>query len=157
MDTKLSEKPSTPYSQEGLDDFVVLLVEDEPADVHLTRMAFRKSRLLVKMCDVGDGVEALAFLRQQAPYQDAPRPDIILLDLNMPRMDGKTLLQHLKQDEDLKRIPAIVLTTSEAESDIVDTYDLGCAGFVTKPVDLVQFLQAIQNVEDYWLTLVKRP
>lgn len=157
MDTTPSEKPSTPYSQEGLDDFVVLLVEDEPADVHLTRMAFRKSRLLVKMCDVGDGVEALTFLRQQAPYQDAPRPDIILLDLNMPRMDGKTLLQHLKQDEDLKRIPAIVLTTSEAESDIVDTYDLGCAGFVTKPVDLVQFLQAIQNVEDYWLTLVKRP
>ena len=157
MDTKPSEKPSNPYSQEGLDDFVVLLVEEEPADVHLTRMAFRRSRLLVKICDVGDGVEALAFLRQQAPYQDAPRPDIILLDLNMPRMDGKTLLQHLKQDEDLKRIPAIVLTTSEAESDIVDTYDLGCAGFVTKPVDLVQFLQAIQNVEDYWLTLVKRP
>ncbi|WP_328731878.1 response regulator [Vreelandella azerica] len=140
-----------------MNDFVVLLVEDEPADVHLTRMAFKKSRLLVQLCDVGDGVEALAFLRQQAPYQDAPRPDIILLDLNMPRMDGKTLLQHLKQDEDLKRIPAIVLTTSEAESDIVDTYNLGCAGFVTKPVDLVQFLQAIQNVEDYWLTLVKRP
>ena len=157
MDTKPSEKPSTSYSQEGLDDFVVLLVEDEPADVHLTRMAFKKSRLLVKMCDVGDGVEALAFLRQQAPYQNAPRPDIILLDLNMPRMDGKTLLQHLKQDDDLKQIPAIVLTTSEAESDIVDTYNLGCAGFVTKPVDLVQFLQAIQNVEDYWLTLVKRP
>nr|WP_290823412.1 response regulator [Halomonas sp.] len=157
MDTPSSETSSNAYSQEGLDDFVVLLVEDEPADVHLTRMAFRKSRLLVKMFDVGDGVEALAFLRQQAPYQDAPRPDIILLDLNMPRMDGKTLLQHLKQDDNLKRIPAIVLTTSEAESDIVDTYDLGCAGFVTKPVDLVQFLQAIQNVEDYWLTLVKRP
>ena len=157
MDIPSSETSSNSYSKEGLDDFVVLLVEDEPADVHLTRMAFRKSRLLVKMFDVGDGVEALAFLRQQAPYQDAPRPDIILLDLNMPRMDGKTLLQHLKQDDNLKRIPAIVLTTSEAESDIVDTYNLGCAGFVTKPVDLVQFLQAIQNVEDYWLTLVKRP
>lgn len=157
MDIPSSETSSNAYSKEGLDDFVVLLVEDEPADVHLTRMAFRKSRLLVKMFDVGDGIEALAFLRQQAPYQDAPRPDIILLDLNMPRMDGKTLLQHLKQDDNLKRIPAIVLTTSEAESDIVDTYDLGCAGFVTKPVDLVQFLQAIQNVEDYWLTLVKRP
>ncbi|WP_404415394.1 response regulator [Vreelandella aquamarina] len=157
MDIPSSKTSSNAYSKEGLDDFVVLLVEDEPADVHLTRMAFRKSRLLVKMFDVGDGVEALAFLRQQAPYQDAPRPDIILLDLNMPRMDGKTLLQHLKQDDNLKRIPAIVLTTSEAESDIVDTYDLGCAGFVTKPVDLVQFLQAIQNVEDYWLTLVKRP
>ena len=157
MDTPHSETSSNPYAQEGLNDFVVLLVEDEPADVHLTRMAFNKSRLLVQLCDVGDGVEALAFLRQQAPYQDAPRPDIILLDLNMPRMDGKTLLQHLKQDDDLKQIPAIVLTTSEAESDIVDTYNLGCAGFVTKPVDLVQFLQAIQNVEDYWLTLVKRP
>lgn len=138
-------------------DFTVLLVEDEPADVHLTRMAFKQSRLLVTMCDVGDGVEALAFLHREGKYQNAPWPDIILLDLNMPRMDGKTFLEHLKHDEALKRIPVIILTTSEAESDIVESYDLGCSGYVTKPVDLVQFLQAIQNVEDYWLTLVKRP
>ena len=138
-------------------DFTVLLVEDEPADVHLTKTAFKKSRLLVNVCDVGDGVQALAFLRREGQYQDAPCPDIILLDLNMPRMDGKTFLDHVKQDETLKRIPVIVLTTSEAEADIVESYDLGCAGFVTKPVDLTQFLRAIQNVEDYWLTLVKRP
>ncbi|NYS60033.1 response regulator [Vreelandella salicampi] len=138
-------------------DFTVLLVEDEPADVHLTRMAFKQSRLLVNVYDVGDGVEALAFLRREGKYHDAPWPDIILLDLNMPRMDGKTLLDHLKRDETLKRIPVIVLTTSEAETDVMDSYNLGCAGFVTKPVDLTQFLKAIQNVEDYWLTLVKRP
>ncbi|MYL23121.1 response regulator [Halomonas alkaliantarctica] len=138
-------------------DFTVLLVEDEPADVHLTKMAFRQSRLLVNVCDVGDGVEALAFLRREGPYSDAPTPDIILLDLNMPRMDGKTLLHHLKRDETLKRIPVVVLTTSEAETDIVESYNLGCAGFVTKPMDLTQFLQAIHKVENYWLTLVKRP
>ncbi|MGM0826052.1 response regulator [Vreelandella arcis] len=138
-------------------DFTVLLVEDEPADVHLTRMAFKQSRLLVNVYDVGDGVEALAFLRREGKYHDAPWPDIILLDLNMPRMDGKTFLDHLKRDETLKRIPVIVLTTSEAETDVMDSYNLGCAGFVTKPVDLTQFLKAIQNVEDYWLTLVKRP
>ncbi|WP_075880112.1 response regulator [Vreelandella massiliensis] len=138
-------------------DFTVLLVEDEPADVHLTKMAFKQSRLLVNVCDVGDGVEALAFLRQEGQYGDAPTPDIILLDLNMPRMDGKTFLHHLKRDDTLKRIPVVVLTTSEAESDIVESYNLGCAGFVTKPIDLTQFLQAIQNVENYWLTLVKRP
>ncbi|MGM0857455.1 MAG: response regulator [Pseudomonadota bacterium] len=138
-------------------DFTVLLVEDEPADVHLTRMAFKQSRLLVNVYDAGDGVEALAFLRREGKYHDAPWPDIILLDLNMPRMDGKTFLDHLKRDETLKRIPVIVLTTSEAETDVMDSYNLGCAGFVTKPVDLTQFLKAIQNVEDYWLTLVKRP
>lgn len=138
-------------------DFTVLLVEDEAADVHLTKMAFKQSRLLINVCDVGDGVEALAFLRREGNYHSAPWPDIILLDLNMPRMDGKTFLTHLKQDEKLKRIPVIVLTTSEAESDIVESYDLGCSGFVTKPMDLSQFLGAIQKVEDYWLTLVKRP
>lgn len=138
-------------------DFTVLLVEDELADVHLTKTAFKQSRLLVNVCDVGDGVEALAFLRREGKYHDAPWPDIILLDLNMPRMDGKTFLDHLKRDEALKRVPVIVLTTSEAESDIVESYDLGCSGFVTKPVDLTQFLKAIQKVEDYWLTLVKRP
>ena len=157
MDIPSSETSSNSYSKEGLDDFVVLLVEDEPADVHLTRMAFRKSRLLVKLCDVGDGVEALAFLRQQAPYQDAPRPDIILLDLNMPRMDGKTLLQHLKQDDDLKQIPAIVLTTSEAEQDIIESYKHSANAYMTKPVGYKEFQKVVREIETFWFELVKLP
>jgi CheY-like chemotaxis protein len=137
--------------------FVVLLVEDEPADVHLTKMAFKESRLLVDVQDVGDGVEALSFLLREGRYSDAPKPDLILLDLNMPRMDGKTFLKRIKQFEAFSHIPVVVLTTSAAEIDILESYDLGCAGYVTKPVDLEQFLSAIRNVEDYWLTLVKLP
>ena len=137
--------------------FVVLLIEDEPADVHLTRMAFREGRLLVKVHDVGDGVEGLAFLQQEGQYQDAPKPDLILLDLNMPRMDGKTFLERFKKLGILSRIPVVVLTTSEAESDILESYDLGASGFIVKPVDIDQFIKSIQALEDYWLTLVKRP
>ena len=137
--------------------FVVLMVEDEPADVHLTRMAFREGRLLVDIHDVGDGVEALAFLQQEGKYRDAPKPDLILLDLNMPRMDGKTFLERFKKLEVLSRIPVVVLTTSEAESDIIESYDLGASGFIVKPVDIDQFIASIQALEEYWLALVKRP
>ena len=137
--------------------FVVLMVEDEPADVHLTRMAFNEGRLLVDIHDVGDGVEALAFLQQTGKYRDAPKPDLILLDLNMPRMDGKTFLERFKKLEILSRIPVVVLTTSEAESDILEAYDLGASGFIVKPVDIDQFISAIQALEEYWLALVKRP
>lgn len=137
--------------------FKVLLVEDEPADVHLTKMAFNEGKVLVDVHDVGDGVEALAFLKQEAPYQDAPKPDLILLDLNMPRMDGKTFLKKIKTLETLRQIPVVVLTTSEAESDIIDSYDLGASGFIVKPVDIDQFINAIQALEEYWLTLVRRP
>ncbi|MGY4876832.1 response regulator [Vreelandella aquamarina] len=137
--------------------FVVLMVEDEPADVHLTRMAFREGRLLVDIHDVGDGVEALAFLQQEGKYRDAPKPDLILLDLNMPRMDGKTFLERFKKLEVLSRIPVVVLTTSEAESDIIESYDLGASGFIVKPVDIDQFISSIQALEEYWLALVKRP
>lgn len=137
--------------------FKVLLVEDEPADVHLTKMAFNEGKVLVDVHDVGDGVEALAFLKQEAPYQDAPKPDLILLDLNMPRMDGKTFLKKFKTLEKLRQIPVVVLTTSEAESDVIDSYDLGASGFIVKPVDIDQFINAIQALEEYWLTLVRRP
>lgn len=137
--------------------FKVLLVEDEPADVHLTKMAFNEGKLLVDVHDVGDGVEALAFLKQEAPYQNAPKPDLILLDLNMPRMDGKTFLKKFKTLEKLRQIPVVVLTTSEAESDMIDSYDLGASGFIVKPVDIDQFISAIQALEEYWLTLVRRP
>lgn len=137
--------------------FTVLLVEDEPADVHLTRMAFNEGRMLVNVENVSNGVEAMAFLQQTGDYQNATRPDLILLDLNMPRMDGKTFMKHFKQLGSLSRIPVIVLTTSEAENDIIESYDLGASGFIVKPVDIDQFISSIQTLEDYWLALVKRP
>ncbi|WP_447554511.1 response regulator [Vreelandella sp. EE22] len=137
--------------------FVVLLVEDEPADVHLTKMAFNERHIWVDVHDVGDGVEALAFLHREGEYQAAPRPDLILLDLNMPRMDGKAFLKRVKSLDSLRQIPVVVLTTSEAESDIVASYDLGAAGFIVKPMDIEQFIASIRALENYWLTLVKRP
>ena len=137
-------------------DFVVLLVEDEPADIHLTKMAFKESKVLVDVHDVGDGVEALAFLQKEPPYSTAPKPDLILLDLNMPRMDGREFLKRFKELEGLNRIPVVVLTTSEAETDVVASYDLGASGFIVKPIDIEQFIGAIQTLEDYWLTLVRR-
>ena len=137
-------------------EFVVLLVEDEPADVHLTKMAFSESKILVDVRDVGDGVEALAFLKQEGEYQAAPKPDLILLDLNMPRMDGKAFLKYFQELDDINRIPVVILTTSEAETDIVASYDLGASGFIVKPIDIEQFIGAIQTLEDYWLTLVRR-
>ncbi|WP_447956636.1 response regulator [Vreelandella sp. EE7] len=137
--------------------FVVLLVEDEPADVHLARMAFKEGHMLVDVHDVGDGVEALAFLHREGKYASAPRPDLILLDLNMPRMDGKAFLKRVKSLETLRQIPVVVLTTSEAEADILASYDLGAAGFIVKPMDIEQFVASIRSLEDYWLTLVRRP
>jgi len=138
-------------------NFVVLLVEDEPADVHLTKMAFKESKVLVDVYDVGDGVEALEFLEAKGKYDSAPSPDLILLDLNMPRMDGKTFLKRLKSLDKFKRIPVVILTTSEAETDVIASYDLGANGFIVKPLDIEQFIAAIQTLEDYWLKLVKRP
>jgi CheY-like chemotaxis protein len=137
-------------------EFVVLLIEDEPADVHLTKMAFNESKVLVDVHDVGDGLEALAFLKKEKPYADAPKPDLILLDLNMPRMDGREFLKHFKGLDSINRIPVVILTTSEAETDVVASYDLGASGFIVKPVDIEQFIGAIQTLEDYWLTLVRR-
>ncbi|WP_075880671.1 response regulator [Vreelandella massiliensis] len=137
--------------------FNVLLVEDEPADVHLTKMAFKEGRLLVNVHSVGDGVEALAYLQREGEYRDAPKPELILLDLNMPRMGGKAFLEHFKKLEKLSRIPVVVLTTSEAERDILESYDLGASGFIVKPVDVDQFIAAINTLGDYWLALVKQP
>lgn len=138
-------------------EFTVLLVEDEPADVHLTKMAFKEGPVSVQVHDVGDGIEALAFLQREGAYHSAPRPDLILLDLNMPRLDGKGFLRRYKGMASLRQIPVVVLTTSEAESDIVDAYDLGAAGFIVKPVDIDQFINAIKALEEYWLSLVRRP
>ncbi|MDD3610437.1 MAG: response regulator [Halothiobacillaceae bacterium] len=139
------------------DLFTVLLVEDEAADAYLIRLAFEESHVLVNLQHVQDGVEAFEYLEQQGRFQDAPPPDLILLDLNMPRMDGRAFLARQKADPRFRRIPVVVLTTSDAESDIVASYDLGAAGFIVKPLDIDDFLLKVKGLEDYWVTLVRRP
>jgi CheY-like chemotaxis protein len=138
-------------------DIEILLVEDNPGDVRLTREALAEGKVLIHMNVAEDGVFALAYLRQEEPYASATRPDIILLDLNLPRMDGRELLQVIKTDPDLKSIPVVVLTTSRAEEDIIRSYDLHANCFITKPVDLDQFITVVKSIEDFWFTIVKLP
>lgn len=135
----------------------ILLVEDNPADVRLTQEALKDGKLLNSLSVVGDGVEALAFLRRQGQYKDAPRPDLILLDLNLPKKDGREVLAEIKTDEKLKSIPVVVLTVSKAEEDILKTYKLHANCYVTKPVDLDQFMKVTQSIEDFWFSIVKLP
>lgn len=135
----------------------ILLVEDNPADVRLTKEALKDGKLLNHLSVVGDGVEALAFLRGQGKYNDAPRPDLILLDLNLPKKDGREVLAELKTDERLKSIPVVVLTVSKAEEDILKTYKLHANCYITKPVDLDQFIKVTQSIEDFWFSIVKLP
>ena len=135
----------------------ILLVEDSPGDVRLTREAFKEGKLANRLHVVSDGEEALAFLHRQGPYRDAVRPDLILLDLNLPKKDGREVLALIKADDELKRIPVVVLTTSRAEQDILKAYDLHANCYITKPVDLDQFLLVVKTVEEFWLTLVKLP
>jgi CheY-like chemotaxis protein len=135
----------------------ILLVEDSPGDVRLTLEAFKEGKLANRVHVVGDGVEAMAYLRREGPYATAWRPDIILLDLNLPKKDGREVLAEIKVDEDIKRIPVVVLTTSQAEQDILKAYELHANCYITKPVDLDQFLRVVQSVEDFWLTIVKLP
>jgi len=137
--------------------FTILLVEDEPADAFLVRMGFKENKILVDLHHVEDGVEAFAFLHKEGRYQDAPCPDLILLDINMPRMDGLTFLQKIKVMEKLRRIPVVVLTTSSAERDVLASYDYGAAGFVVKPMEVPQFMEVIRTLKDYWITLVQHP
>lgn len=137
--------------------FVVLLVEDEPADAHLVKVALRENRLLTELHVAADGVEALEFLRRQGRHADAPRPNLILLDLNMPRMDGREFLAVVKEDGELADIPVVVLTTSDVERDVTASYQLCAAGFITKPVDMEQFTAAIRGLGDYWFAVVRLP
>lgn len=138
--------------------FDVLLVEDEPSDAHLVRSALKESKIFCNLHHVTDGIEALAFLRCQGEhYLGAPRPDMILLDLNMPRMNGREFLTEVKLDETLKAIPVVVLTTSDVERDIVVSYHLGAAGYITKPVDIEQFIDAIRQIGNYWFVLTRLP
>lgn len=133
----------------------ILLIEDNPGDVRMTQEVLKESNILNKMYAVGDGVEAMAFLRQEGKYADAPRPDIILLDLNLPRKDGHEVLAEVKSDDDLKRIPVVVLTISEAEDDILKSYDLHGNCYITKPIDFKEFIKVVKSIEDFWLTIVK--
>ena len=135
----------------------ILLVEDSPGDVRLTREALRDGKVRNNLSVVTDGVEALAFLRREGRYADAPRPDVILLDLNLPKKDGREVLAEVKADERLRRIPVVVLTTSADERDVLRSYELQAACYITKPVDLDQFIAVVQSIEDFWLTIVTLP
>jgi two-component system, chemotaxis family, response regulator Rcp1 len=135
----------------------VLLVEDNAGDVRLTKEALKEGRLLNSLEVVGDGVEALSFLRREPKYADAVQPDLILLDLNLPKKDGRQVLAEIKADPQLRRIPVVVLTTSSAEEDVLKTYDLHANCYITKPVDLEQFMRVIKSIEDFWVSIVKLP
>lgn len=135
----------------------ILLVEDSAGDVRLTQEALRDSKLCNRLHVVNDGVAALAFLRQQPPYQDAPRPDVILLDLNLPKKGGHEVLAEVKSDPALRRIPIIILTTSSAEEDILKTYDLHANCYITKPLDFSKFTEIVHNIENFWFSIVRLP
>jgi chemotaxis family two-component system response regulator Rcp1 len=135
----------------------ILLVEDNPGDVRLTREAMKEGDVLNHMEVVGDGVEAMAYLRQEGLYAGKPRPDFILLDLNLPRKDGREVLEEIKADPNLKRIPVMVMTTSEAEQDIQRVYELHANCYITKPVDLEHFLDAIKTIKEFWFRVARLP
>ncbi len=135
----------------------ILMVEDNPGDARLTQEGLRDGKVRNHLHVVADGEAALRFLRRESEHAGAPRPDLILLDLNLPRSDGREVLREIKQDPDLRRIPVVVLTSSEAEEDIVAAYDLNVNCYVTKPVDFERFVGVIRSIEDFWLTVVKLP
>ncbi len=135
----------------------ILLVEDNPGDARLTIEVLKENKIANNLHHVSDGVEALAFLRKQGQYFNAPLPDLILLDLNMPKMDGREVLENMKQDDQLKRIPVVVLTTSQAEEDIFKSYDLHANCYICKPVDLDQFIEVIKSITTFWVSIVSLP
>ncbi len=135
----------------------ILLVEDSPGDVRLTREALKEGRVANRLHVVGDGEEALAFLRREGTFGDVPSPGLILLDLNLPRLDGREVLRIMKSDPELRRIPVVVLTTSTSDSDVHQVYDLAGNCYIAKPVDFDRFLEVIRSIEDFWLTVVRLP
>ena len=135
----------------------ILLVEDNPGDARLLREALAEAKIRNRLHLVADGVEALAYLRRQDPFVAAFRPELILLDLNLPGKDGREVLAEIKRDEDLRRIPVVILTTSQAEADVARAYDLHANAYVTKPLDIEQFITVVKSIEDFWLTIVKLP
>ncbi|OHB61093.1 MAG: response regulator [Planctomycetes bacterium GWF2_42_9] len=135
----------------------ILLIDDSPSDTDLTVEAFKNGRIANRLFSVADSVEAMAYLRQQGEYKNAPRPDLIMLDLNLPKKDGRQLLAELKNDPDLKLIPVIVLTTSRADEDILKSYEYQANCFITKPVDFKSFIEIIKAIENFWLVVVTLP
>lgn len=137
--------------------FEILLVEDDPADAGLAKRALRDGRILCNVSHVRDGVEAMEYLRRQGSFAGAARPDLILLDLNMPRMDGREVLQEMKADDELKTIPVVILTTSDVDRDVNASYLLGANSFITKPMDMDAFFDAVKSIEEYWFRVVRLP
>jgi chemotaxis family two-component system response regulator Rcp1 len=135
----------------------VLLIEDSPGDVRLTQEAFRDANRSIRLHVASDGVEAMSFLKREAAYASVPRPDLILLDLNLPKMDGREVLAHIKEDDSLKLIPTVILTTSDAEADIVKSYQLQANCYLTKPVQFDAFEGLVKSINDFWLTKAKLP
>ena len=135
----------------------ILLVEDNPGDVRLVQEAMRAAKMRNRMSVVEDGVDAMAFLRREGHFADAPRPDLILLDLNLPRKDGREVLAEVKADPQLRRIPVVVLTTSQADEDVLRAYDLHANCYVTKPVRFEQFMQVVQAIDNFWVNVVTLP
>jgi chemotaxis family two-component system response regulator Rcp1 len=142
---------------DGRSPIEILLVEDNPGDERLTREALKEGKVYHKLHWAKDGVEAMDFLYHRGKWRDAPRPDIILLDLNLPKKDGREVLQDIKNDDTLKRIPVVVLTTSKAEEDVLRTYNLHANCYVTKPVDLEKFIVVVKSIDVFWLTVVTLP
>ena len=135
----------------------ILLVEDNPGDVRLTIEAFKEGKVRNKLHVVEDGMEAMAFLKKEGKYSDVPRPDLILLDLNMPKKSGREVLAEVKSDENLKKIPIVILTTSKAEEDVLRSYDMHANCYITKPVDLDQFVRVIKTIKEFWFSIVRLP
>jgi CheY-like chemotaxis protein len=146
----MSELPNTHFVE-------ILLLEDEPSDAYLVKMALKEGKILAHLHHVVDGREGLDFLNKTEKYADKPRPDLIFLDLNMPRMNGREFLTAIKADEHFKSIPVVVLTTSDVEKDVISSYQLGATSYITKPVDMPQFIKAIQQIGEYWFSLVRLP
>ena len=145
------------YSRTDAKPIEILLIEDNPGDVRLTKEVLMEGKVRNNLQVVGDGVEAMAFLRRENNYAEAPRPDLILLDLNLPKKDGREVLQEIKADHQLRRIPVVVLTTSAADEDILRSYELRANCYITKPVDLNQFIRVVRTIETFWLTIVSLP
>lgn len=139
------------------DPIVILLVEDNEGDARLAKEALRDSKIRNSMHHVSDGEEAMAFLRREGEFKDAPKPDLVLLDLNLPRKDGREVLAEIKADEDLKRVPVVVLTVSSDDEDVFRAYGLHANCFITKPLDFHQFVKVVRSIEDFWLSIVKLP
>jgi len=147
----------TAIDREACRPIEILMVEDNPGDVRLTVEALKEGKVRNNLHIAEDGVEALAFLRRQGRYAEAPRPDLVLLDLNLPKKNGREVLEEIKEDPDLRRIPVVILTVSQAEQDIVKSYNLHANCYITKPVDLDQFLDVVKSIENFWLTVVMLP